>query len=388
MSRDKLIAYLWPETDTDSGRHLLKQACHDLRRELGQPDLFQGRKFLQLNPAVITSDVRRFEAALAQGDLAGAVAFYAGPFLDGFYLDRNESEEFGRWVEVERERLARRVGVALQRQAAEASAHGDHATAAEWWRRLAALDPLSAEATHGLMRSLAARRERAEALRVGREYIALVRRELDAAPARAIATLMDQLRLQSDEPPVQPALAAAPPPPAPPIRSAPPDVADTRSQPRPMWSRRSVLFASGVLAALVILVTVFATDRDARVVVAVSPIRAYLGADSGLGHAITEMLATNLARTPDLQVISTTRVAETGDARATISRAARRAGATDLVEGALFRRPDGTLRLQLQVVDLRSGLVRRAYVAQGPDAIALADSLGGQLALGLAAPRH
>lgn len=39
MSRDKLIAYLWPETDSEHGRHLLKQACHDLRREVRQPDL-------------------------------------------------------------------------------------------------------------------------------------------------------------------------------------------------------------------------------------------------------------------------------------------------------------------------------------------------------------
>ena len=32
LSRDKLIAYLWPETDTDHGRTLLNQACYALRR--------------------------------------------------------------------------------------------------------------------------------------------------------------------------------------------------------------------------------------------------------------------------------------------------------------------------------------------------------------------
>src|SRR6266568_1651202 len=105
MSRDKLIAFLWPETDSSHGRHLLKQACHDLRRELRQPDLFLGRKVLQLNTAVIASDVGRFQAALEQGDLARGVAAYAGPFLDGFYLDGGE--EFEHWVETERERLAR-----------------------------------------------------------------------------------------------------------------------------------------------------------------------------------------------------------------------------------------------------------------------------------------
>src|SRR2546425_9080433 len=34
VSRDKLIAYLWPESDAAHGRNLLKQACYALRRDL------------------------------------------------------------------------------------------------------------------------------------------------------------------------------------------------------------------------------------------------------------------------------------------------------------------------------------------------------------------
>src|SRR5947208_339647 len=33
LSRDKLIAYLWPESDAEHGRSLLKQACYALRSE-------------------------------------------------------------------------------------------------------------------------------------------------------------------------------------------------------------------------------------------------------------------------------------------------------------------------------------------------------------------
>src|SRR3989449_3685365 len=40
-------------------------------------------------------------------DLAGAVALYGGPFLDGFYL--RGSDEFERWAETERGRLAKQV---------------------------------------------------------------------------------------------------------------------------------------------------------------------------------------------------------------------------------------------------------------------------------------
>src|SRR2546428_9360528 len=68
VSRDKLIAYLWPETDTAHGRHLLKQACYALRRDLRARELFLGVTELRLNPEIISSDVQTFEDALARGD--------------------------------------------------------------------------------------------------------------------------------------------------------------------------------------------------------------------------------------------------------------------------------------------------------------------------------
>jgi len=397
MSRDKLIAFLWPETDGAHGRHLLKQACHDLRRELRQPGLFLGRKVLQLNTAVIASDVGRFQAALEQGDLARGVAAYAGPFLDGFYLDG--SEEFERWVETERERLARRAGTALETLAKNAGARGEHATAAEWWRRLAELDPLSAEATLGRMTALAAAKERAEALKVGREYAELVQRELGAAPARAITKLMEQLKKQSDEPvalahPVLPSHPAAPEP----RETAQEAPTRAGARPRAIAVRRGALLAAGGLAVVAALVAMVIGTRPhpARAVIAVGAIRDYSGSDRAvLGPAVGEMLATNLARAPELQVISTARVSELvgqmtagGDSRTAISRAASRAGATDLLEGALLRHPDGTLRLQLQLVDLRTGVVRRAYVAEDRDPIALVDRLTVQLTEGFAGQAH
>ena len=39
ISRDKLVAYLWPESDTAHGRNLLRQACYALRRDLDAPEL-------------------------------------------------------------------------------------------------------------------------------------------------------------------------------------------------------------------------------------------------------------------------------------------------------------------------------------------------------------
>src|SRR5882724_5151431 len=152
LSRDKVIAYLWPETDAEHGRSLLRQACYALRRDLNEDKLFLGSTELRLNTAVLTSDVQAFDDALQRGELARAVDRYRGPFLDGFYL--SEASEFERWVDVERAQLAKQFSNALATLAQEAAARGDHRAAADWWRRLTALDPLSSHAALGLMKAL------------------------------------------------------------------------------------------------------------------------------------------------------------------------------------------------------------------------------------------
>src|SRR5437016_5866072 len=174
-SRDKLIAFLWPESDTEHGRNLLRQACFALRRDLHQPELILGATELRLNPEAVSSDVHAFADALERGDLAGAVALYGGPFLDGFYL--RGSDEFERWAETERGRLAKQVCAVLEALATQALAGADHRAAEQWWHRLAALDPLSSHAALGLMTALAGHT-------VGREA---GRGELRAGLASALA---------------------------------------------------------------------------------------------------------------------------------------------------------------------------------------------------------
>lgn len=195
LGRDKVIAYLWPEADSAHGRNLLKQACFALRRDLHEPELFIGRAELRLNPAIITSDSEVLEAALAQGEHARAVALYSGYFLDGFYL--RSAPEFERWVEAERAELNKRVCGALETLATVASVNGDHQSAVEWWRRLAALDPFNSRATLGLMTALAALGEVAEALQRGHAYETLVRQELGATPEAAVLELGTRLRLET-----------------------------------------------------------------------------------------------------------------------------------------------------------------------------------------------
>src|SRR5436309_10634299 len=210
LSRDKLVAYLWPEADAEHARGLLKQACYALLRDLDEPDLLLGTTQLRLNADVITSDVQAFEAALERGDAAQAAEFYAGPFLDGFYL--SDSVEFERWVEAERQRLKQRAGEALETLATQATARGDQNAAVNWWRGRAALEPLNSRVAVGLMTALAAAGDRAGALQYARMHDALLRDDLDAVPEAAVVELTARLREESAPatspvPPVPQALA-------------------------------------------------------------------------------------------------------------------------------------------------------------------------------------
>jgi len=192
LSRDKLVAYLWPESDAEHSRSLLKQACYALRRDLHEPELLLGATELRLNPDVITSDVQAFEEALRVGDRSRAVELYCAPFLDGFYL--NEVEEFERWVEDKRARLAEQARNALESLATAAAASGDARAAVAWWRRLTALDPLNSHAAVGLMTALAALGERGAAIEHGLAHAALWQAELHAAPPSAVTELVERLR--------------------------------------------------------------------------------------------------------------------------------------------------------------------------------------------------
>ena len=191
LSRDKVIAYLWPETDAEHGRSLLRQACYALRRDLNEDKLFLGSTELRLNPAVVTSDVQAFDDALQRGELARAVDRYRGPFLDGFYL--SEAGEFERWLDAERAHLAKQFSDALVTLGKDTAARGDHRAAADWWRRVTTLDPLSSQAALGLMTALVAAGESAEAIKHARVHEAFLRHEMGTAPDAAVLALVKQL---------------------------------------------------------------------------------------------------------------------------------------------------------------------------------------------------
>ncbi len=192
VARDKLLAYFWPESDTERARNCLKQTLFALRQDL-HDDIFVVRiGSLRLNPAVITTDVVQFEAARARGAHATAVALYRGPFLDGFHLPC--LLEFDRWMEGERLRLAQGYRDSLEALARAAYEAGDWRAAVDWWRRLTTVEPLDSRVALRLMRALVATGARTEALEFARAYYDLVRDELGALPDVAVTGYVDWLR--------------------------------------------------------------------------------------------------------------------------------------------------------------------------------------------------
>lgn len=196
ISRERLALYLWPESDAERARGTLKQTLHVARQQLGSFEAIVGATELRLNQDVIESDVHLFEEALDVGDLEGAVALYGGPFLDGFHL--SGGSEFERWVDVQRDGLARRHAAAIEALATRASAGGDHAAAVRWWRVLHDIEPLSSRITLALMQALEAAGDRVEAIRCARAHQVLVTDELGGDADPAVGALAARLRHESE----------------------------------------------------------------------------------------------------------------------------------------------------------------------------------------------
>jgi DNA-binding SARP family transcriptional activator len=178
MSRETVVALLWPDGGVKDARHSLDQMLSVMRGATGGHRLFLGTSTLQLDPEGVTSDVGEFEAAHRARQLERAVALYRGPFADGLQVEGQEALQ--QRLEDVRLRLARDHAAILETLARDAATRGDHPAAARWWESRCAADRLSTSATKGLIAALAASGETTRALRVALGYQALVRQELGA----------------------------------------------------------------------------------------------------------------------------------------------------------------------------------------------------------------
>jgi DNA-binding SARP family transcriptional activator/Tfp pilus assembly protein PilF len=192
MGREKLAAFLWPESEAERARALLSNSVYVLRQTLGDEAIVGSGDGLRLDPGVVQTDTGEFEEALARGEPERAASLYRGPFLDGFFLPG--AGEFERWSESERQRLARLYSRALESLAETSEEAGDLRSAVQWWQQLAAHDPYSSGTALRLMHALAAAGNPAGAIRHARLHETFLRQGLDVGPTAEVLALAERLR--------------------------------------------------------------------------------------------------------------------------------------------------------------------------------------------------
>jgi DNA-binding SARP family transcriptional activator/Tol biopolymer transport system component len=187
LPRDRIEAYLWPESSAPLARHSLDQTVYAIRHALRSDVLLATGRELRLNPDLVRVDAWEFEEAIRARQWAAAVDRYRGTLLEGYHFA--DGRELESWMESERARLRGEYQTAVEVLASAAAEAGDHSRSVTWWRRLANSDPLSAGATKKLMLALAAAGDRAGAVKHARLYRELVRQELEIEPEAEIESL-------------------------------------------------------------------------------------------------------------------------------------------------------------------------------------------------------
>src|SRR6185312_13474494 len=251
--------------------------------------------------------------------------------------------------------------------------------------------------------------DRTGALAHGKAYADHLKRELEIAPDRDVQRVIARLRdaesaggsvaapthaAAPSGTPSTAAQSAAPAAPAAPPELAPEPAPVSEPVPLPTVNGRRIRRRTFVAAGVVIVLAIGASlarratgaAGAARPVVAVGRIRDVGVPDSAaIGGVLSEMLATSLSRVNDLQVIANSRMLEltprgADTLRSALTDAARRAGATEMIEGELIPLADHQLRLDIRRVDIAGGLVLGGYQLTGDNRIALFDSAAAMIA--------
>lgn len=380
LSREKLAATLWPESDGDRARHLLSDTVYVINRALGGEVVTAVGDELRLQFDRLVCDARAFEDAVDRGAVDEAVRLYTGPFLDGFYVEG--SEDFERWASAERGRLQDLHGRALERLADERAARGDLRGAVECWRRLAADDPFNSRVACQLADAMNRAGDRAGALQQMQSHISTLKQELGIAPPEEVASLVRTLRAASA--PSEPAGVTAPAAPAP--TQAPITAVPVPDGPRPS-GRMPLMAAIGAVVALLLLVSGirFFWSRPSAAVTATSLQSVAVLPFSDLSPArdqayfsdgIAEELSTRLARVPGLKVAARTSAFAFKGTDTDAQAIGRALNVDALLEGSV-RQVEGRVRIAVRLVDARAGyqIWADTWDRSGSDVLAMQDEI-------------
>ncbi len=343
LSREKLIAYLWPERDGESGRNLLKVGSYVLRSALGDDVLLSEGDDLRHTPALIETDVAEFEIALQRGDRAKATALYRGAFLDGFFL--SDAPEFERWTDRERDRLAAGYRSALEALGEASEKAGDFAGAVEWWRTRAAHDPYDSRVALRLMQAMEASGNRAGALQHAAVHDRLLEDEFGMGSPAELTAFVERMR---QEPLAVPQVDRRAQKTAPILAASVPLTSPPR---RPRWLPAAALV---MLLAFVSAFALWPRAADPENSIVVLPFT-NLSPEQDVEYfsdGLTEEIITRLAAVRGLKVISRTSAMHYKGSKQPLPQIAKELNVAHVLEGSV-RHDGGRVRISAQLIDAR-----------------------------------
>lgn len=211
--RETLADLLWPEYLEKAARLNLSQTLARVRRAINDqqadpPFLQINRQTIQLDPAMVTVDVWRFQQLIAAclahphaepascpsccAQLREATDLYQGSLLAGQLW--TDSRPFEEWLLLKREQAQRLALDALHTLAVHHEATGNHERAQHYAERQLTLEPWREAAHRQLMRSLALTGQRSAALVHYENCRRVLHEELDVEPDAATVALVEQIR--------------------------------------------------------------------------------------------------------------------------------------------------------------------------------------------------
>jgi DNA-binding SARP family transcriptional activator len=196
--REELLGLFWPER-RERSRHALRQALHELRRDLGAVIETRGADEIAIDASQVWCDAVAFDDALQQDDLARAVSLCRGELLSGISMHA-VSFELKHWLTRERARYREEGGRAACTLAEHAAAQSDWTAAARWATVAERLAPLDEVVLFRLLRLYRSLGYRAGAEQLYRLFEQRLKSEFALEPSEQTQILIGQIRGTHSDP--------------------------------------------------------------------------------------------------------------------------------------------------------------------------------------------
>ncbi|HEV7920912.1 MAG TPA: BTAD domain-containing putative transcriptional regulator [Thermoanaerobaculia bacterium] len=186
-TKEQIGAALWPEVDPARLRNNFHVTLHRLRKAIGSDWVVTQGETYAIERKGLEYDVETFEKEARSKEpekVAHAIELYRGDFF------ANATAE---WLDDLRDRLRDLYANALTTLARTRVTAGDHAAAAEVFRRIVDMDDLAEDAARGLMTALAKSGDAAGAQRAYRRLADALRRELETEPEPLTSRLAQKI---------------------------------------------------------------------------------------------------------------------------------------------------------------------------------------------------